>query len=479
MKTSVSIVAVVVGFLISFGKPIPDARPLVSERKFKSDAVENLILSWVPLFKDEELAIIFKNCFPNTLDTTIDIFGPDDTFVITGDIDAMWLRDSTNQLAPYLQLPEEFSADEDLRGLLRGAVLRQLKSILIDSYANAFNQEANGLGHQTDIRKPEMKPSVFEGKYELDSLAAVLKLSHRYWLATGDIEVFESDSTYLDAVEEIFNTIVEQQKGTVEDGLDPTYYFVRNSLTDPDQISPEIYPDPTTPVKRCGLSKTGFRPSDDKTRLPFLIPANAMAAVELNNTADLLSKLKGEQATRAAGWAIKFRMLSAQLKNGIEKMAKMGDPEMYAYEVDGFGRQVLYDDANIPSLLSLPYLNYTESDDITYNNTRNYLLSNKNQYFYEGKEGRGIGSYHTKYGYIWPMSVTLQAITSNDDDEIMDCLNTLKNSARDTGLMHESFDANNSAEFSRKWFAWANSLFGELILKLAKEKPHLIFEGEW
>lgn len=460
-------VVILISFAAVSYSAVPNARPSPGKRKFVSTAVESLISSMVPRFIDPDLATIFSNCLPNTLDTTVNVAGSNDSFIITGDIAAMWLRDSTNQLAPYLQLAADyqnyFVQDTPLQNLLRGAVLRQLRSVLIDSYANAFNVGPNDHGHQTDKRIPPMTPPVFEGKYELDSIAAVLKMSHRYWVATKDNTLFQQDPTYLNAIQKILETIVEQQKSTKEDGSHPSYTFKRGG---------EVYPN--APAQRCGLSKCGFRPSDDRTSLPFLIPANAMAAVELKNTANLLSTLQGD---RAAEYATRCNNLSSILKDGIEKMGKMGTEKMYAYEVDGFGKQVLFDDANIPSLLSLPYLGYVNNNDSTYTATRSYLLSPKNPYFYEGTEGSGIGSPHTPKNYIWPMAVSLQAITSVDDDEIKKCLHTLKNSAMKTGLMHESFDKDDATHFTRKWFAWANSLFGELILKLAKEKPNLIFKN--
>jgi len=320
-----------------------------------------------------------------------------------------------------------------------------------------------------------MTPSVFEGKFELDSLAAVLKLSHNSWRLSGDKSVFDNaTSPYITAVSKITSIIEMQQNSTKEDGDHPAYNFSR---------PPEVYP--LAPAARCGLSKCGFRPSDDETALPFLIPANAMAAAELHNTAALLRSL---QDARAAPLARKASALASQLREavgqhgtGVPPSATLGSDAasaaVYSYEVDGFGKQTFVDDANVPSLLSLPYLNFTSASDPVYQQTRARLLSQENKYYFVGKEGSGIGSPHTPDNYIWPMAVSLQALTSDSDVEIKECLQTLKNSAYTTGLMHESFDKNDATKFTRPWFAWANSLFGELIIKLAEEKPHIIFKS--
>jgi meiotically up-regulated gene 157 (Mug157) protein len=313
-----------------------------------------------------------------------------------------------------------------------------------------------------------MTPSVFEGKFELDSLCAVLKLSHQYWELTQDASAFLGSSPYLDAVEKVINIIVQQQNSTAEDGDHPAYNFSRPPPED------DVYPNPLSPARRCGLSKCGFRPSDDETKLPFLVPANAMAAVELANTATVLQALK-DPSGRAPALATRAQSLAKELRAAVAA-AGIHDG-LYAYEVNGFGQYYSIDDANVPSLLSLPYLGFVNNDDPSYAATRARLLSHQNPYFFAGSEGSGIGSPHTPYEFIWPMAVSLQALTSSDDAEIEACLVTLKNSARETGLMHESFNKNNASDFTRPWFAWANSLFGELIIKLASERPYLIFSN--
>ena len=365
---------------------VPNARPAPSDRKFNSSAIEALINSYQPRFLDPDLGTIFANCLPNTLDTAILAWNSTDAFVITGDIPAMWLRDSANQVAPFFALA---SQDANLRSLLRGVVLRQARSVLIDAYANAFNQEANGNGHQDDPRTPPMTKSVYEGKFETDSLAAVLRSSTRYLNATGDTSLLD-DEDWLSAMERILDTLVVQQQSTAEDGPRPAYAFGRPG---------SVYPNPKAPANRTGLTKCGFRPSDDETGLPFLISANAMAAVELENLAGMTT---GGSA-RLTKISARARALGAELRAAIEALALTTAPGfgvIYAYEIDGFGHASIADDSNVPSLLSLPYLGYTARDDPTYLATRAFLLSTSNPYYYAGTVASGIGSPHTPSGVV-------------------------------------------------------------------------------
>jgi meiotically up-regulated gene 157 (Mug157) protein len=442
---------------------VPNARPPPSQRKFNSTLVEALIASFSPRFLDPDLGTIFSNTFPNTLDTTIITASSNNTFVITGDIDAMWLRDSTNEVFLYMQFAAE---DPELRAMLHGVVMRQCRSVLYDAYANAFNIEPNGQGHQDDKRVPPMTPGVFEGKYELDSLAAVLKASNAYFNATSDQSLL-ADETWLSAMEKILDTITVQQQSTAEDGPNPAYSFSRPG---------EVYPRAGAPANRTGLSKCGFRPSDDLTFFPFLISANAMASVELGNLAAMASAAGA--LPRLAAIGARAAALSAQLHAAVESLALQPHGTygtIYAYEIDGFGNFSVADDSNVPSLLSLPYLGYTARDAPHYLATRKFLLSPDNPFYYTGTVASGIGSPHTPKDYIWPMAIAMQALTSLDDAEITQCLLYIKRSAAATGFMHESFSASDASKFTRPWFAWANAVFAELILQLAKERPHLIF----
>jgi len=135
---------------------------------------------------------------------------------------------------------------------------------------------------------------------------------------------------------------------------------------------------------------------------------------------------------------------------------------IYAYEVDGLGHTNLMDDANVPSLLSIPYLGYP-ADPVIYDNTRRFVMSTDNPYYFSGKFARGVGSPHTPHGYVWPLALVMQGLTG-DTSEVSSALTQLQ--ASDTGdhLLHESFDPNDPTKFTRSNFGWPCSLFSELVL---------------
>jgi uncharacterized protein len=447
--------------------PLPHVRPPPAQRKFNSTVINNAISSISSKMKDADLATLFSNTLPNTLDTTVQHFSVDqngvpDTFIITGDITAQWLRDSTNQVLPYIPYTTQ---DPQLKLLICGLIHRQARDILHDPYANAFNYAQEGGPHQGDIRKPPMTKHVFEGKYELDSLAAALKLAFHYYNATSDLSCF--DSTWQKSVETIIDTIVTQQNGTEEEGDAPPYMFERLTYVATDTL---MLSGRGAPAQRTGMSKCGFRPSDDSITLPFLIPANAMAVVELGHVATVLLAINTPSSQQLA---MRATALAKEIDQGIQQFAISNGHFMY--EVDGYGSAYMMDDANIPSLLSLPYLGYISNTAPEYLKTRSLLLSRANPYYFVGSVAKGIGGPHEGIGYIWPMALIVQALTSTDDSEILQLLETLKASSAGTGFLHESFWKSDYATFTRPWFAWCNSLFGELILRLASERPHLIF----
>eukprot|EP01111_Echinosteliopsis_oligospora_P011857 TRINITY_DN4003_c0_g1_i2.p1 TRINITY_DN4003_c0_g1~~TRINITY_DN4003_c0_g1_i2.p1 ORF type:complete len:474 (-),score=120.14 TRINITY_DN4003_c0_g1_i2:56-1477(-) len=447
-------------------------RPDPSDRKFVSKAIDALIANISSLMKDSDLATLFTNCLPNTLDTTVmnvtHVNGVPDTIVVTGDIPAMWLRDSTNQVFPYLPYA---SQDPLLQEMLLGVLMRQAKSILIDSYANAFvnpyqSQTSPWMGDQ---RRPPMSSPLWEGKYELDSLVAFLRLSYWYYHYTNDSSFLSSDE-WSSAVAKVIETIQVQTKSTAED-QPAVYFFSRTTNAPTDTLLHGV----GVPANFTGMSKSPFRPSDDAHTLPFPIAANAMAIVAMNDIATLFDAgMPSSNSTMATD----LRNLASSISAGLEQYGVINHPvygKIYAYEVDGFNNYYFMDDANVPSLLSLPYLGFCEQDDPMYLNTRKYLLSPANPYFFSGTAAQGIGGPHIGYGFIWPMAIIMQAQTSQSDDEIMQCLEWLKASSAGTGFMHESFFMNDVTQYTRPWFAWANSQFGNLILTLAKERPHLIF----
>eukprot|EP00128_Syssomonas_multiformis_P014788 Colp12_sorted_trinity150504_noHs@29573 len=443
-------------------------RPPPEERKFISPAVEEAITSIASRMLDKDLANIFANCLPNTLDTTVLSFTNGSqarAFVITGDIPAMWLRDSTNQVLPYIAFANK---DENLKQFLCGVIREQAVGINHDPFANAFNPDKGGHeDHANDLRVPPMTPKVFEGKYELDSLAAFLKLSWQYFNETKDTSCFDAD--WLTAAETTIATIKKMQAGSLEEFAEPAYKFQRETFVATDTLP---VGGRGIPAKRCGLSKCMFRPSDDAVSLPFLVPANAMAAVELEHVTVVLEALGRKESAKAAA------DLAHELRHSLEKEARQHHPrhgEVYAYEVDGYGGRVFMDDANIPSLLSLPYLGYVDRFDHVYRNTRALVLSDSNPYFFSGPAGQGVGGPHIGLNYVWPMGIIMQALTAIDDAEVVWCLQQLKRASAGSGFMHESFSVNDVNDYTRSWFAWANTLFGELILTLATERPHLLF----
>jgi meiotically up-regulated gene 157 (Mug157) protein len=433
--------------------PAPPAgrRPPVSERKFTSEAVEAKIAEVKKSIRDPELAWLFENCFPNTLDTTVrvgKIDGQPDTFVITGDIDAMWLRDSTAQVWPYLPLAKD---DAALRTLLAGVIRRQTRSVLLDPYANAFNYGPTGSEWDKDLTR--MRPELHERKWEIDSLCYPIRLAHGYWKATGDESCF--DRQWREAAALIVRTFREQQR---LQNRGP-YTFQRVTANPNDSLPQGGYGNPTRP---CGLIHSGFRPSDDACMFPLLIPSNLFAATAL----DQLAEIAGGALARDC------RALAAQVREALEKFGRRG--EGWAYEVDGYGNQLFMDDANVPSLLSLPYLGCCAVDDPVYQKTRALVLSEANPYFYRGRAGEGLGGPHSGLGMIWPLGIITRALTSRREEEVAACLAMLKATHAGTGFMHESFSKDDAGKYTRAWFAWANTLFGELILHVYGRYPQLL-----
>jgi meiotically up-regulated gene 157 (Mug157) protein len=444
-------------------KEFPTVRVPLNERKFSSPAVENVILEIRKNVRNPEIGWLFENCFPNTLDTTVDfemINGKPDTYVITGDIDAMWLRDSTAQVWPYLPLMKE---DKKLQELIKGVINRQTKCILLDPYANAFYKDVNKESEwKSDLTN--MKPGIHERKWEIDSLCYPIRLAYGYWKITGDTTVFDKD--WMEAMRLVVQTFTEQQRF---DGKGP-YSFQRTTAWATDGVPLSGYGYPARPN---GMIHSMFRPSDDATLFPFLVPSNFFAVVSLGQMAELLSL----PSLQNAGLAQKALALQKQVMEGIKEDGIIQHPQfgrIIAFEVNGFGSVHLMDDANVPSLLSLPYLDAIPADNALYLNTRKVVLSEDNPFFYKGKAAEGIGGPHTGIDTIWPMSIILRAITSVDDNEIAACIENLRQTHGGTGFMHESFHKDNAGQFTRKWFAWANTLYGEMIWKVYRERKNLI-----
>ena len=431
-------------------------RPAVKNRLYTSKAVEAEILRVKKLLTNSKLAWMFENCFPNTLDTTVHyrlLDGKPDTFVYTGDIHAMWLRDSGAQVWPYVQLAHK---DPELKKMLEGVIRRQFMCINIDPYANGYNDGPTGGDWMSDMT--DMKPELHERKWEIDSLCYPLRLAYQYWKETGDASVF--DEAWIKAITNILKTFKEQQR---KDGVGP-YKFQRKTERALDTLNNNGLGAPVNPV---GLIVSCFRPSDDATTLQFLVPSNFFAVSSLRKAAEILSTVNHNSSLSQECTA-----LADEVELALQKYATYNHPKygtIYAFEVDGFGNHMLMDDANVPSLLAMPYLGDVDVNDPIYQNTRRFVWSEDNPYFFKGKAGEGIGGPHIGYDMVWPMSIMMKAFTSQDDQEIKECIKMLVNTDAGTGFMHESFHKDDPANFTRAWFAWQNTLFGELILKLVNE----------
>ena len=436
-----------------------DQRPAAEERLFRSEAVEQEIARVCGLLTNERLRWMFANCFPNTLDTTVhyreDEEGNPDTYVYTGDIPAMWLRDSGAQVWPYVQL---CGNDPALQKMIAGVIRRQFRLINIDPYANAFNDGPTGAGEDVGYPGHVQDPWVFERKWEIDSHCYPIRLAHHYWKTTGDESVF--DAEWVAAMRNILATLRDQQ---MKEGPGD-YTFLR--VTDR-QLDTRCHVGRGNPVKPVGLISSAFRPSDDATTFGFLVPSNFMAVSSLRKAAEILSTVNGEQELAADCTALADEVAAALQQYAVVEHPVYG--KIYAFEVDGFGSVQLMDDANVPSLLAMPYLGDVERTDPVYENTRRFVWSTDNPYFWRGEAGEGIGGPHIGVEMIWPMSIMMRAFTSTDDAEIRDCIIALMTTDAGTGFMHESFSRHDAADFTRAWFAWQNTLFGELILKLVND----------
>lgn len=435
--------------------------PLVS-RNFTSLSVEKAIATFKAGVKNQELGWLFENCFPNTLDTTVfhqSKNGAPDTYVITGDIDAMWLRDSSAQVWPYLQFVQE---DAALKDLIAGVINRQTTCILKDPYANAFYGDDAKVGEWAKDHT-DMKPGVHERKWEIDSLCYPIRLAYHYWKATGDTRPFGEQ--WQSAIKTTYIVFRDQQR---KDGPGP-YKFQRTTPFATDTLPMNGY---GYPVKPVGLICSAFRPSDDATVYSFLIPSNFFAVTSLRQAAEMLTAIAGDKATADNLLALADEVEKALKEHAVVKHKKYG--KVYAFEVNGFGSYNLMDDANVPSLLALPYLGAIKSNDRIYQNTRRYVLSEDNPFYFKGKAGEGIGGPHVGQDMIWPMAIIMRAMTSNNKAEIKSCIELLRKTHGDTGFMHESFHKDDPKKFTRSWFAWANTLFGELLWKTYQQDPDLL-----
>ena len=332
---------------------------------------------------------------------------------------------------PYVALCKK---DEQLRLLIAGVINRQTKLIQIDRYANGFTHGAESSEWATDLT--EMKPYVHERKWEIDSLCYPIRLAYQYWKVTGDTSVF--DQEWKKSMALVLHTFKEQQR---KDGHGPYKFHVKIERQ-LDTFNNDGWGNPVNPV---GLIVSSFRPSDDATTFGFLIPSNMFAVASLKQLAEISNKVSGDSTFASQCMALADEVQAAIHKYAIVNHPKYG--KVYPFEIDGFGNNYFMDDANVPSLLAMPYLKTISAKDPVYRNTRKLVWSQDNPFFFKGKAGEGIGGPHIGYDMIWPMSIIMRAFTADNDGEIRQCIRMLRDTDGGTGFMHESFHKDNLDEY--------------------------------
>jgi len=463
-------------------------RPPEECRTFQSPGLEATIARMESTISDPDLYRLFENAYPNTLDTAVkwkglaaDNADEELTFIITGDINAMWLRDSSNQMQSYLPLLNASSEPDSIASLYRGVINLQARYLLTSPYCNSFQPPVesgiavavNDAASRDTVFPPYSNQSVFECKYELDSLAAFLQISTDYYNATGDVEFF-AKFRWIDAIDAVLQVAADMMAPTYgPDGavLASPYTFTRYTTRATETFANDGLGNPA--AHGTGLIRSGFRPSDDATLYPFLIPSNMQFSAFLATTADIMGRLGTDKAAQRAR---NMSALSASLRNAIETHGTVNHPthgNIYAFEVDGFGSTNIMDDANIPSLLSAPFFHYPVNAD-TYANTRSLLLSATNPYFMRGPVINAIGGPHQGPGMAWPMASIVRILTTDDEAEIVHELSEIVSSTAGLGLIHESINSFNESKWTRQWFSWANGLFGQMMLSLADSKPEIL-----
>lgn len=399
--------------------------------------------------QEPEVYETFKNCYTNTLDTAVHYMEDNTVYIVTGDIPAMWLRDSAASLRPYLIPARE---DEKIADILVGTARRQFQYICIDPYANAFNEKPNGNCWEKD--ETIMNDWLWERKYEVDSLCYPIQFAYFIWKNTGRTEQF--DRTFAEAAWKILTVFRVEQYHEEKSG----YRFIRRNTYYTDTLSRKGKGALVNPG--TGMTWSGFRPSDDSCTYGYLVPSNMFAVVVLG----YLEEIAGD-ILKIPEMAKEASKLRREIYEGIEKYAitrKEGYGEVYAYEVDGYGQFNLMDDANVPSLLSMDYLGYEGRSRQVAENTRRMILSEANPYYFKGEKAAGIGSPHTPVGYIWHIALCMQGLTAQTPEEKKEMIRLAVSTTGKKMLMHEGFCADDDTQYTREWFTWANAMFCELVM---------------
>ncbi len=417
------------------------------------DSLAKSLLPNIQLEKKEDtdkLRDMFYQCFMNTAETTVEYIDNKEVFVITGDINAMWLRDSSCQVVHYLSHANQYT---EIRNFIRALINKQFEYIRIDAYANAFMKDLTCKSKYQDLT--DSTAWSWERKYEIDSLCYPIWLLYQYYSVTKDKSIFTAE------IQQTMYRIISLWRTEQNHDTESEYSFERMNCRASDTLPNK---GKGTETSYTGMTWSGFRPSDDACEYGYLIPANMFAVVALQYVEEFAGDIYEDEALKTEAEKLRKEIQAGIESHGIYHHETYGD--IYAYETDGRGNYNLMDDANVPSLLSLPWLGYCDSTDPVYQNTRQFILSKENPYYYEGTHAKGIGSPHTPDRYIWPIALMVQGLTSVNKEEQMNVLNYLMHTDADTGYMHEGVFCDDPKQFTRSWFAWANSLFSLYVTKL-------------
>lgn len=456
---------------------LPFQRPSDECRTFYSQEVEDAIERLRPKIADPDLFRLFENAFPNTLDTAVKWKGfawkdeqegaltdEDLAFVITGDINAMWLRDSANQILSYLPVLQASEDPNSLAALFRGVINVQSRYIKITPYCHAFqpppesgiNVEFNGAYTMNTVRMFGKlgydQKKTFDCKWELDSLASFLQISSDYYNATGDIRPFEK-YLWMDTVEVILAAAEAMRTATyTPDGhIAPSGYTMKGKT---DRATETTSNDGIgNPVIYTGMVRSTFRPSDDATIFQYLIPSNMMFARYLEEAGLIMQRMDTQ---RSRDLESRMQSMASEIRAGITKYGIVSHPlfgAMFAFEVDGYGSQNTMDDANLPSLLSASMMGYVSPRDEVYMNTRLFALSEANPYWAFGNVFNAIAGPHMGPTKAWPLASIVRVLTSGDinGEEQRDELRTILGTTGGLGLIHESVESHNAKDYTRSW----------------------------